>query len=104
MLRHVVVLKWKKELSDEQAERVRSALDDLGSQSPDVRAFSHGWDLRIRAGGYDYALVADFDDADGWRAYSAHPAHDVVRQVMRDLVETQTVVQFYVPVSKEVTS
>jgi len=37
------------------------------------------------------------DDADGWRRYSAHPAHDVVRGVMRDLVESTNVVQFYVP-------
>ena len=90
-------MKWHDKLDDEQAEQVRHALDDLGARSPDVRAFSHGPDAGIRPGGHDYALVADFDDADGWRAYSAHPAHDVVREVMRGLVSSQSVVQFKVP-------
>lgn len=97
MIRHVVLTNWKAALNPEQAAEVRRVLDDLGSQSPHVRAFSHGPDLGIRPGGCDYALVADFDDADGWRAYSTHPAHDVVRDVMRELVESTDVVQFYVP-------
>ena len=38
----------------------------------------------LREGNWDYAVVADFDDADGWRAYTAHPAH---RQVLVELIE-----------------
>ncbi|MES9537695.1 Dabb family protein [Actinomadura sp. NPDC000600] len=101
MLRHVVLMTWKRELGEDEAARVRAALDDLGARSPDVRAFSHGPDAGVRPGGADYALVADFDDADGWRAYSAHPAHDVVRDVMRDLVASQVVVQFEVAPDRE---
>jgi hypothetical protein len=97
MLRHVVLTKYKAPLSREKAALVTRVLDDLGAQSPDVRGFSHGFDLGIRPNGFDHALVADFQDADGWKAYSAHPAHDVVRDVMRDIVESNTVVQFYVP-------
>ncbi|WP_067794620.1 Dabb family protein [Actinomadura formosensis] len=94
MFRHVVLMTWKQALDENQAARVRTALDDLGARSPDVRSFSHGPDAGVRPGGGDYALVADFDDAGGWRAYSAHPAHDVVREVMRGLVASQAVVQF----------
>ncbi|MFF3573903.1 Dabb family protein [Nocardia jiangxiensis] len=94
MFRHIVVMKFKRPLTTAEAARVRRSLDDLGVQSPDVRGFSHGPDLGVRPGGYDWGLVADFDDSEGWRAYSAHPAHDVVRDVMRDLVEAQSVVQF----------
>lgn len=97
LFRHVVLMKFKTELDDDQAKRVRQVLDDLGAQSTTVRAISHGPDLGVRKGGYDYGLVADFDDADGWRSYSAHPAHDVVRSVMKDLVEDQVAVQFAVP-------
>jgi hypothetical protein len=94
MFRHIVVMKFSRPLDQADTARVRAALDDLGAQSPDVRGFSHGADLGVRPGGYDWGLVADFDDPDGWKAYSAHPAHDVVREVMRDLVEAQVVVQF----------
>ncbi|BBG02582.1 MULTISPECIES: Dabb family protein [Pseudonocardia] len=96
VFRHVVLMKFRSPLDADQADRVTRALDDLGAQSPTVRAISHGPDLGVRAGGHDYALVADFDDAQGWQAYSAHPAHDVVRSVMKDLVESQVACQFAV--------
>jgi hypothetical protein len=96
MFRHVVQMTWKHELSSDEAAAVRKALDDLGSQSPTVRAISHGPDAGVREGGASYALVADFDDPDGWKAYSAHPAHDVVRTVMGPIVASQSVVQFWV--------
>ena len=95
VFRHVVLMTWNHELSTEESARVRQSLDALGAQSPDVRAFSHGADAGVRAGGASYALIADFDDPDGWRAYSAHPAHDAVRAVLRDLVGEQSAVQFW---------
>ena len=97
MFRHIVVMKFSRPLDEADTVRVTRVLDDLGAQSPDVLSFSHGADLGVRPGGYDWALVADFDGPDGWKAYSAHPAHDVVREVMRDLVEAQVVVQFDAP-------
>jgi hypothetical protein len=96
MFRHVVQMSWNRDLSAEELARVRKVLDDLGAQSPDVRAFSHGPDAGVREGGASYALIADFEDPDGWRAYSAHPAHDVVREVLRDLVRDQSIVQFWI--------
>jgi hypothetical protein len=93
--RHIVLMTWKRELSADELARVGDALDQLGAQSPDVRQISHGADAGVRPGGASYALIADFDDPAGWQAYSAHPAHDVVREVMRDLVATQSVAQFW---------
>jgi hypothetical protein len=98
VFRHIVVMKFRRPLDEADTTRVTKALDNLGAQSPDVRGFSHGPDLGVRPGGYDWGLVADFDGPDGWKAYSTHPAHDVVRDVMRNLVEAQVVVQFDVPV------
>ena len=97
VFRHVVLMKWKTPLYPGQAQQVTQMLDDLGAQAPTVRAISHGPDAGVRQGGYDYALVVDFDDADGWRAYSAHPAHDVLRTAMPDIVADQRVVQYSFP-------
>ena len=36
-----------------------------------------------------------FDDPEGWKAYSVHPAHDAVRDVLRVFVRDQSVVQFW---------
>lgn len=96
--RHVVMMRWKSPLDAGQVGRVKQMLDDLGAQAPSVRAITHGPDLAVRQGGYDYVLVADFDDADGWRAYSHHPAHDVLRSEMPALVENQHIVQYAVEV------
>jgi hypothetical protein len=96
MFRHVVQLTWSHELSTEELARVQKAFDELGAQSPDVRGFSHGADAGVRPRGASYALIADFDDPGGWQAYSAHPAHDVVRDVLNGLVRNQSVVQFWV--------
>ena len=97
MFRHVVQMTFKREMSEEEFTRFQQVHDDLGAQAPTVRGFSHGPDAGVRPGGASYALVADFDDADGWKAYGAHPAHDVVRELMGelDVVGGISVVQFY---------
>ncbi|WP_433502959.1 Dabb family protein [Pseudonocardia halophobica] len=98
IFRHVALQKYKAPVDDVTAKRIKEVHDDLGAQAPTVRAISHGPDLGVRPNGYDYGLVADFDDAEGWKAYSAHPAHDVVRSVMKDIVESAVVCQFTVTV------
>ena len=37
-----------------------------------------GPDAGINEGNYDFAVVADFDDADGYLGYRDHPAHRAV--------------------------
>jgi hypothetical protein len=45
----------------------------------------------------DFAVVADFDDADGFATYAAHPAHqDVIVRLLRPLVAERLSVQFAV--------
>ncbi len=48
-------------------------------QIPAIRAYTFGPDLRLAAGSWDYAIVGDFDDADGWAAYDRHPDHEHFR-------------------------
>jgi hypothetical protein len=97
MIRHVVLLKWRKELSPTEMTEVRSCLDKLGAEAPSVGAMAHGSGLSIAGSGADYALTADFDDAAGWRAYAEHPSHDLPRQVLRRLASEVTAIQFTVP-------
>lgn len=96
MFRHVVLMRWNHELTPEELAQVVAVHDALGSKAPTVRSFSHGPDLHVRPNGYDYGLVADFDDADGWRAYGKHPAHDDVRAVVRSITDHVWAVQFEV--------
>ncbi|MGI9034070.1 MAG: Dabb family protein [Acidimicrobiales bacterium] len=47
----------------------------LPARIPDIRSYRFGPDLRLGGGNEDFALVADFDDADAYRRYAEHPAH-----------------------------
>ena len=78
MLRHLVLLKWTPEATSDQISSVVDGLRGLPAVIPEVRRYDIGTDLGLREGTYDLAIVAEFDDADGWRAYAGHPEHVAV--------------------------
>ena len=98
MLRHIVVMTWTRQLSDNELAEVGQSLDQLRAQASSIRALEHGPGLGIRGAGADYALTVDFDDADDWRSYSEHPAHRVPRAVLAKYVASQMVIQ--IPLSE----
>ena len=61
-----------------EVETIRAALVALPGQIPQIRAYAVGSDLGIMDGNADFAIVADFDDADALRRYQDHPAHRAV--------------------------
>ena len=75
MLRHVVLFAWTPEATGEQKRRMAEELARLPAAIGEIRGYRFGPDAGINQGTYDFALVADFDDADGYRAYRDHPAH-----------------------------
>ena len=97
MIRHVLLLKWRHELTPAEMEEVRSGLDKLAAEATSVRAMAHGPSLGIADIGADYALTVDVDDADGWWEYSRHPAHDLPRAVIRRLRAEAWSTQFTLP-------
>jgi Stress responsive A/B Barrel Domain len=75
MIRHVVLFRWTEEATEEQKQRVAAEIARLPSLVPSWRAFHIGSDLGINPGNFDFAVAADFDDADGYLAYRDHPEH-----------------------------
>jgi hypothetical protein len=75
MIRHVVLFRWTEEATEEQKQRVAAEIARLPSFVPSLRAFHIGSDLGINPGNFDFAVAADFDDADGYLAYRDHPEH-----------------------------
>lgn len=80
MIRHVAVFRWREGTTAEQVEALRAGLDRMPGAVPSVRAYSHGPDLRLGEGRWDYGVVADFDDSAGFQEYVDHPEHDAVRR------------------------
>jgi hypothetical protein len=78
MIRHVAVFRWSEGATAQQIEAVATGLTEMVPEVPSIRAYSHGPDLVLGEGRWDYAVVADFDDPAGYQAYVDHPAHQRV--------------------------
>jgi hypothetical protein len=95
MLRHVALFTWKPGTTAEQVQAFSRGLTGLPSAISAIRAYGFGPDAGIADGNADFALVADFDDEDGWRIYQQHPAHQrVITELARPIVEARHAVQY----------
>jgi hypothetical protein len=100
--RHVVLLRWADDLPDDHVERVRSGLDALPSQIPQIRSFLHGSDVGVSEGNYDYVVVADFDNVRDWRAFREHPAHLLfMEEHIKDKFKDRAAIQYQTPVDRD---
>ncbi len=95
MLRHVVMMKWTAEATDEQKARVPAELSTLPGAIPELKRYEFGPDAGISEGNFDFAVVADFDNADDYAVYRDHPAH---RKIIHDhivpILATRAAVQY----------
>jgi Stress responsive A/B Barrel Domain len=103
VLRHVALLTWIPGTPPATVAAIEAALAGLPDRIPEIRAFSVGSDAGIAAdappgsANADLAVVADFDDVDGWRAYQDHPEHRrVLAELIRPNLAVRTAVQFHV--------
>jgi hypothetical protein len=94
MLRHVAVFTWKPGTTERSLEAMRAGLAGLPGQIPEIRAYTFGPDAGLAEGNDAFAVVADFDDEEGWRRYATHPAHlEVIEELVRPLAATRHAVQ-----------
>ncbi len=94
MLRHAAVFRWIEGTTPEQVEELAAALRALPAQVPAIRSYEVGSDLGLGEGRWDFAVVASFDDADGYQDYVDHPAHqaiatDLIPPIRADRVHIQ---------------
>ncbi len=87
MLTHVVLLQPKRETTEEQVttalDHVR-ALQESISGIIDVQA---GRNLSDYNQGYSYGFIMRFTDREHLKAYTAHPAHQVVSEELQRICQ-----------------
>lgn len=76
--RHNLMIRFTNEATDEEKQALLDGLAQLPKVIDVIRRYEFGTDLGLGDGNPDMALVADFDSEEDWRAYSDHPAHQVV--------------------------
>ncbi|GAA4526056.1 MULTISPECIES: Dabb family protein [Nonomuraea] len=95
MIRHVVLFTWSPEATEEQKAAVAAELRELPGQIPEIRSYLLGPDAGINPGNHDFAVVADFDSEDDYRAYRDHPRHQaVIAEHIKPILATRAAVQF----------
>jgi hypothetical protein len=95
MIRHVVMFTWTAEATQDQKERVATELSRLPAIVPSLRAYHLGHDLGLNEGNFEFAVAADFDDADGYLAYRDHPEHRaIIAEFIRPIIAQRAAVQY----------
>jgi hypothetical protein len=94
MLTHIVVWKYKPEVSEEQRREHVARLRALEGCIPEIRSFAVGADVLGLPRSYHTGLVATFDDRAALAAYDAHPDHQAVAQFGRTVSEHVASVDF----------
>ena len=95
MFRHVVLLRWTPEATTADQEALAEALGRLPDAIPAIRAYRFGPDAGLSGENFDFAVVADFADAEGYELYRDHPAHRaVIAERIRPIVAERVAVQF----------
>lgn len=94
MIRHVVLMKWKEAITDEQLAKVNAAFTEMPNRVSGIVNSSFGADLAIFPGNADYMLVLDFNNEENFKNYVMHPAHaELMESVTGPLMESWSTAQ-----------
>jgi hypothetical protein len=82
-------------VTDAAVAAIEGALGALRERLPELRDYRYGRDLGLTDGGFDFAVVADFDDVDGYAAYRDDPEHRrILAELVRPVITDRAVVQY----------
>ncbi len=94
MLTHIVIWKYRTDVSDETRKEHVESLRNLASLIPEVKSLEVGFDVLGLPRSYNTGLVAIFEDRDGLDAYTVHPEHVKVADLGRSISEHVASVDF----------
>ena len=94
MLTHIVVWKYRADVTQDTREDHVARLRSLCSIVPGIESLSVGFDTLHLPRSFDTGLVAIFHDRAGLDAYTIHPEHVKVAEFGRSLSEMVASVDF----------
>lgn len=97
MLRHVVMLQLSAEATDADIAAIVDGLAGLPAVIPEIRSYSIGRDAGLAETNYDLVVIGEFEDADGYNAYSANADHQaVITERLKPFLQSRTAVQYVI--------
>jgi hypothetical protein len=94
MLKHVVFMKFKPEVTEESVRDLEKSLSALPSTIAEIKQFEFGRDIVRSERSYDFALVSAFENLETMKRYQVHPDHVVVLNKVRAMCEGILAVDF----------
>ena len=95
MVHHVVVFTFLPDTPAEAIDALERRLEELPALCETVRSFRVVRDARLRDGNADMAVLASFDDAEGFLAYAENPDHQaVITECIRPIMDKRSALQY----------
>jgi hypothetical protein len=94
MLNHVVAMKFKPGVSEEEIRDLESALNALPDKILEIKVFEFGRDMLRSERSYDFALLALFANRPALERYQSHPEHLPVAARIRAMCASVVTVDF----------
>src|SRR2546429_7353365 len=94
MITHIVVWKYRADVSQADREEHRTQLRSLRNIVPGIESLTVGFDFLRSPNSYDIGLLAHFADRSVLKAYTIHPEHVKVVEFGRRIAETMAKVDF----------
>ena len=95
MFRHVVLMEFEPSAPPGHIDAVTTRLRELPDQLPSLRSYVIGHDLGLAPGNAHLAVIAEFDDIDGYLEYRDHPSHRrIVDEMIAPHLQRRSATQF----------
>ena len=94
MLTHIVVWKYKHEITEEQREEHRRSLKNLVNLIPEIISLNVGADVLDLPRSYDTGLVATFADRQALDVYTENAEHQKVAALGKEIAQHVVSVDF----------
>jgi hypothetical protein len=97
VFRHSLMIRFNSDATDEQKQALYEGLATMPHVMDFIRRYEFGPDLGHGSDNPDMALVADFDNEEDWREYSAHPDHlDLINNLVSPITAEAIRIQYEV--------
>jgi len=94
MIRHIVMVKFKADVTEEQIAQVQEGLGSLPDLIPEIESYEFGRDMAHMDRSYDFALVSAFADMEALQKYMMQPDHRRVSALIREICDDIRVVDY----------
>ncbi len=94
MIIHVVMFKFKEEISQEYIDEAREQIEMLADLVPRLQNIKVGMNIADEDRAMDMVLISNFENRDDLELYANHPEHKKVIEFIKEITEYTKVVDF----------